>query len=404
MLSVLLFAFAFAGETNCNQIANYKDFYQCSLKRHPLSEVANLKTLEGEAFIEQAGQWQNPDLDVKSVAGSKAGEQVGSTELSVAVPVSQLWKKGARMSLAEAEKKRSDLDAKGTLLDVKKSLIKDLYRLGQINHEMELVDETLSAFGTIQRQFRSRKARGPEQEVTLNLVELATSDYELKKNRLVTERLEIVSRFKGIWGADFEVKPELLPARKAKWPTVTLNSGAGQSLEVQRVVADAEAAAAEKKAVDRESWPEVRIGPAVERTTEGPTQYYSYGVTASVTLPILTWNGGSRKLADVRARQARFVADYTQQKSNLESEIHLKQYNAAVASLKAAFGKDELNRKHQRVENLARQGLLAGNLVIEAHRQLFEYTVSQHEHENNAIESFIELQTLRGEDFEEILK
>lgn len=404
MLSILMtLSLVFANDGSCAKIANYKDFYLCSLKKHPLSEVAALKAREGEAYLEQAGQWQNPNLDLKTVSGHSGGEQVGSTELAIAVPLTQIWTRGAKTSLAEAEKKRVEVDAKGLLLGAKKELIRDIYRLRQIQDESLLVDETLKTFGTIQKQIRGRRVKGPEHEVTLSLVELATSDYELKRNHLTTERLEIMSRLKGIWGPSFDVKPQYLPPTKEKWPTITDTQGSSPSLEVQRVLAETEKTIAEKKVIDRESWPELKVGPVIERATEGPNQYYSYGVTVSVTLPVLSWNGGARKLADARADQARFIADYTQKKSQLESEIFLQKYTSAVSSLKAAASWDDIRRKHVRVESLFHQGFLAGSLVIEAHRQLYEYTVSQHEHEHAAIEAFLELKTLRGEEIEEIL-
>lgn len=400
---ILTTSLAFGAGGNCAAIQSHRDFYACSLQKHPLSEVAGLKAKEGEAFLEQAGQWRNPDLDLRTVTGDRAGEKVGSTELTVAIPLTQLWTRGARTSVAEAEKKRSEIDAKDMLLGVKKDLIRDIYRLRQIDDERALLDETLTTFAKIGKQLRGRRARGPEQEVTLSLVELAASDYELKKNRLETEKLEIASRMKGIWGSSFEVRPQFLPPPKSKWPSID-GVAAEPSLEVQRALADAEKSAAEKKLAERESWPELRVGPAIERATDGPNQFYSYGVTMSITLPVLSWNGGSRKLADTRAEQARFVADYMQKKSRLENEIHLRKYQSALSSMKSAASKDDLHRKHDRVENLFRQGLLPGSLVIEAHRQLYEYTVSQHEHENAAVDAFLELKTLRGEDVEEILQ
>lgn len=400
----LTFSLAVAAGDACESPRDYKTFYACSLKRHPLSEAANLKAQEGEAYLDQAAQWENPSLDMKTVTGTNGGENVGSTEITVAIPLTQLWTRAAKNSLAMADKKKTEIEAMDTLLGVKKDLIRDVYRLRQIEHEAGLIKETLDTFATIQRQFKSRRARGPEQEVTLNLVELATSDYQLKENRLMTERLEIISRMKGIWGADFEIKPEFLPPPHVNWPAIDDKKASSPSLEVQRVLAEAERTIAEKKVVDRQSWPELKIGPAIERTSEGPSQFYQYGVTMSVTLPLLTWNQGSRKLAETRATQARFIADYTKNKSQLESEIHLKKYLAAVSSLKLAFKDTEMTKKHARVESLYKQGLLTGSLVIEAHRQQYEYTVSQHEHENAAIEAFLELKTLRGEDIEEILQ
>ena len=60
-------------------------------------------------------------------------------------------------------------------------------------------------------------------------------------------------------------------------------------------------------------------------------------------------------------------------------------------------------KKHLRVDSYFRQGLASGGLVIEAHRQMFEFMQSQHEHENAAIEAYINLMTLVGGEVEGIL-
>lgn len=393
----------FAQGTNCSNIKNYKDFYRCSLEKHPKFEVSRLKAEEGSALEEKASQWKNPDLDMKSVLGTNAGESVGSTEVSLSIPLNQIWVRGAQQDLASAEKRIVNIEAKETLLEAKKSLIKDLYRMRQIDDEMELSDEVLKAFDTIRKQFRGRLARSPEQEITLNLVELASSDYELKRNHLVTEKSEISSRLKSIWQSQTEIKKDHLPPFKEKWPDILDSIKMSPSIESQKLVAESERALAEKRLVDRESWPEFKAGPVIERSTEGPSQYYSYGFNLSVSLPIFSINGGARKLASTRAQQAKLMSDYAIKKADLEKDILVQKYRSAVASLKKSSNREDVKNKHHRIDSLFKQGLASGALVIEAHRQITQYTESQHEHENAAIEAFIELKTLGGEDIEEIL-
>jgi len=383
---------------------NHKDFYYCSLEKHPKYEISKLKELEGDSLVDKASQWQNPDATLKSVTGSKAGEQVGGTELEMTFSISQTWIRSAQKEIAEADKKISNIEAKETLLSVQKELIKDLYRLRQVDIELDLVNETLATFDTIRKQYRGKLARGPEQEITFNLVELATSDYELKKNHLTTEKAEITSKIKAIWGPEFELKKTYLPPLKEKWAEISSAISMKSSFEVQKAIVEGEKALAEQNLVQKESWPSMGIGPVIARNTEGPSQYFSYGINFSMTLPLVSINGGSRKLAESKMLQAKHSSDWAIKKSQSEKEILLQKYKSSVESLKKSSNQSEINKKHQKIDNLFRQGLASGGLIIEAHRQITEYTESQHEHENAAIEAFLEIKTLSGDSFEEIFE
>ncbi len=355
-------------------------------------------------MVDKASQFENPEVGVKSVSGSISGENTGNTEVSLSFSLSQLWKRGPIKDIARADRKLADIESKEILLSVKKSLIKDLFRMRQVDDELDLVNETLAAFETIKRQFRGRLAKGPEQEITLSLVELASGDYELKRTHLMTEKAEIIAQLRALWGPEFEIKKSFLPPPKKLWPSISDKISVSSSFEIQKIAAETEKALAEQGQARSESWPSVSIGPVVERSTDGPRQYYSYGVNAVISLPILTINGGSRNLAEARVKAARLMSDYSVKKSLTEKEILLQRYKSSIESLKRAVSHDEVVKKHNRVDGLFRQGLASGGLVIEAHRQINEFTAAQHEHENSAIEAYLEIKALSGEDIEEIFK
>lgn len=401
---MLLVHFAKADQVSCSTIKSFKDFYLCTLEKHPKYSVSKLKVAEGEAAVEKASQWQNPEVSLKSTGGDRAGEKVGSTELAATFSVSQLWMRGSRKELAEAEKRIVGIESMESLLSAQKGLIKDLYRLRQLDTELELVNETLLTFDTIRKQYKGKLARGPEQEITLNLVELATSDYELRKNHLSTEKSEIVSNVSAIWGAGFEIKKEFLPPVKISWPELSRIQNISHSYETQKLIAENEKALVEMQLVQKESWPSLSVGPVLERSTEGPTQYMNYGITMNMSFPLVSLNGGARRLAETKAMQTQLMSDWALKKSQNEKEILIKKYQSSVESLKKSSSQDEIRKKHQKIDGLFRQGLASGGLVIEAHRQIIEYTTAQNEHENSAIEAFLEIKTLSGESFEEIFQ
>lgn len=406
MLFVLLsffFQVAHADVSSCEKAHSFRDFYSCSLKKHPKLSIAEQKNAEGAALVEKAGQWQNPELAFKSVGGKQLGEAVGSTEITLSIPISQLWTLGPQKNVANAERRIAELEARGIVLEVKEELIRDLFRLRQIEDDQELVEETLSAFETIKRQLGARRARGPDQEITLSLVQLATSDYLLKRNHLQVEKSEIHSKLKAIWGRDFEIKKQFLPPLKDSWPKVPAAAGIAQNLSVQKALAVTERSSAEHSVAKSESWPSISVGPVMERNTSGPVQSWSHGFNLTVGLPIFSLNGGARKLSEARAIQAELESTYAIKKFHSEREILAMKYRTAVDSLAKSSSREEVKKKHHRVDSFFKQGLASGGLVIEAHRQIVEYMQSQHEHENAAIDAYIDLMTLTGGDIEGIL-
>lgn len=408
MISVIAFLTtsisAWAAPDYCGSVRNFQEFYQCTLEKHPRMAIAREKTNEADAVYERAAQWKNPDLNVKTVGGKIAGENNGSTEVTVLVPASQLWIRGAQKDMAEAEKRVIEVEAKQTILEFKKEIIGDLIRARQIDESLDVVNETLDAFKTIQGQLNARRARGPDQEITLNLVQLASSDYQLKRNHLVVEKGGILSKFRAIWGHGFELKKEFLPPIRTKWPEVKLASGVGQNLAVQKAVATAEQAAAGYRLTKLETMPAISVGPTMERTTSGPSRSWSFGFTVAASLPIFSFNGGSRAVAKSQAMQAELDSAYAVKKFDFEREILLQRYRSAVESLSVSSSRAELRNKHNRVDSYFRQGLASGGLVIEAHRQIVEYQNSQHEHEDTAVDAYIDLMVLTGGDVEGIIR
>ncbi len=399
----LFFNSVFAAD--CNSPKSHSEFFSCSLERHPEFEISKLKSAEADAALSQASQWQNPELEFKSTSGRNAGKNVSGAELSLSIPVSQIWTRSAKKNAGKAEQQVIQIESTERLLEVQKSLLKDIFRLRQIEDETEITAESIRAFDRIKSQLRSRKARGPEQEITLNLVDLASSDYDLKLNALNIEKSEITSRLKALWSPEFKIEKRFLPPLKSKWPQLSKEASIGQSLHIRRTAAQAERARAEHRLADSESWPALSVGPTVERSKDGETEFTSYGVNANLTLPLFSLNGGSRRLAETRSRQAELNANYAIKRAELEKGILIERYQSSVNSLVKYARHNDSNKKHAAIDSLFERGLASGSIIIEAHRQISEFTESQHKNELTALDAYLEIKTLSGDaNLEEISK
>lgn len=393
------------GKTVCQDSKSPLELFQCTVKNHPTQTLREQTDTTADALISQSKQFENPSLGVRTVTGSVAGETTGATEVSMSVPISSyIIGRTSRIEQAEADAKMMKNDFEEEIFKIKAEVIKDFYRLRQVGDELAMVDEALGMFSSVERQLRSRPARGPEQEITLNLVTLVQGDYELKKNRLITEKAEISSRLKVIWGEGFQPTVKILPPFRTNWPEVKGELKMDTHFELKRTAAELEKATADKNVAIAESWPKVAIGPTVERETAGGTVAYSYGLNVGVDIPIFSINSGGRQVAEARRIRSQMVHDLTIRKVQAENEIIANKYKAAVDSLKRSSTKESLVKNHARIDSLFRQGMAAGTVIVEAHRQIMEFTLSQHEHELTAVDSLVNLYQLQGRDIAEVIK
>lgn len=389
----------------CASARTPSELYGCLIESHPVMSLKASTERIREGLLDQASQFENPSLDLRTVTGTAGGETTGATELNLSLPVSSyVIGRGAKQDLARAEGRAQELELERELHDTRREALRDLHRLRQVGEELALVTEALETFGSIERQLRRRAARGPEQEITLNLVSLVQGDYELKKNHLVTEGDEIRSRLKVALGNAGEIRSHWLPPLRQKWPEIAAIATLDRHFEVLKSQTELASAEAEQGVARAASWPKVAAGPTVERATTGPATTYAYGINVSLELPIFSINSGGRKLAEARKIRAESLHATSLLKARLENEILLKKYRSAVESLRKSAVRESLGKNHERIDALFRQGLTGGSSVIEAHRQIYEFVVSQNEHEMTAVETLISIYQLEGKDPGEILK
>lgn len=394
-----------AEDLNCLPVKSVEGLYECIVKNHPEIKGAELSVEAAKSTKDKITQLPNPEVTLSSMQGKNAGESEGSTELGLSIDLTETIVKRASLGkLGRAEEKLLIVNAQESVFQAKAQALKSLYRYRQVIDELDLVTEALETFKKIENQFKARRVRGPEQTVTLNLVELAQGDYELQRNHLNAEKTKIETDFKGVFGEAFILKKEWLPKLKKNWPQISGNELLKETFEVRKFEAEKEKAEAEKSIATVDALPKIAAGPSVQRTTTGQTQYMSYGFNLTVGVPIFSLNGGGRSLAEKNLTRSKYTYEYALKKSDLEKKLLLQRYSSATESLKKAITLESLKKKHDQIDSLFRQGLAAGPTVIEAHRQISEFHKSQHEHEMEALESLMYLNVLSNKEMGEVLK
>jgi cobalt-zinc-cadmium efflux system outer membrane protein len=389
----------------CSRLASPQDVIDCALSNHPEAQRARLSNQQAENLEDAASQRPNPEIAGKSVFGSSLGDDVINHELNLAHTVELGGKRGARMDKALAEKETVAASSQRSREEVLLETLHSLYRLRQIQAELHTLDEALETFGRIQRQFRSRPRRTPEQEVSLGVFDIAEGDYQLRRAALEVELATHTREIELATGREFEPSGNVLPPKRKSWPKLqdetapaSFKGSAMNSVRAGLKLAEAELSVAQSL-----SWPNLKIGPSFESQTSGPFTFQTYGVNLSFELPIFQINGGGRAVARTGLDLAERSLTLRERELSNQRKILLQKYDFSVKAVQTSLTHSELEKKHRSTDALFARGIIPSSLVIEAHRQIVDFTKNQNEQELSALEALWKIYVLEGRAFEEKL-
>lgn len=381
----------------CPDTKTAQSVLKCIQAKHPTVQLQGQKVGAAQALEDEAGQIPNPEIGGSYVRGNNLGDVVAEAEVSLNQEIEIGGKRGARIDKAKAELGVAKSEEKATLQNVTIQAVVNLYRLRQINEEGSVLDEALHTYRKIQRQYKRRKTLSPELEVSLNVFQLAESDYQFQKESLEEERRHLEKFFKLSTGLTIDQVSKVAPKRKQTWPKVSeKTTGSPQNAEVLISKANLDVANAEVDVQKSLSWPNITVSPTYRKDWDGGVNFDSYGVGVSLPLPLWNLNGGgraraykSKAAAETRFRQSAFRAQ-------TQRSIKVRTYTNSVKTLKSARTYKEVQRKHGKLERLFHRGVVSSPLVIEAHRQILDFLRSQNEHEIRALEALWAIYAIDG--------
>ncbi|MBO9665375.1 MAG: TolC family protein [Bdellovibrio sp.] len=387
-----------ADTISCGGMKSYREVISCAEQNAP--EILQLEATSKakKAHVDVATQWLNPELALQSVSGTSQSDRKTETDVSLAFPIELGSKRSGRKQVAEANSARSESELLLAKSQVRKTAFLKLTRLRQILDEVELVEESRETFTKLVRQYESRPARSPEQDVSLTVFKIAKSEYGLKRLEFDEELSDLESYFKISTGLTLEDLKKVLPPKVAKWPALKAQ-GANpvKSPTLAMLEAEVNAAHGELRQAQGDSWPTLLLGPSAKFSEEAGENLQQWGFNLSFPLPVFNTNGAGRSAAKLAAQSAEQRKSIGIQQLELQRASLEKTYKKSVFAFESAPGGKDLEQKHKTVEGLFMRGLVSSSLVIEAHRSLVEFEKIRNERELRAMEAFLEIQTLNGE-------
>lgn len=395
-LFLLAAAPAVAAEPACPALTSPQSVLDCALRVHPAAKGSAALLAQAEALGSAAGQRPNPEAEGTGVFGDSQDQ----IQVSLLHTFETGGKRGRRLDRARAEALELGAEALSVKEEIAVDTVSGLYRLRQIREELKLLQEALDTFSRIARQLRARPRRSPEQEVSLSVFQLAERDYSVKRSALEGETLALRRGLELGLGAPLPDSDSVLPARPSQWPDLgvpgTLAALRGSS--ALRAAAALEAAQAELGSARAAAYPDVKLGPSVLRQKNGPGEGSStlLGAGLSLPLPLYQRNAGGKRLAARAVETALARSSAAMATLGAQRDAEFVRYRAATSTLVQAGDTEKLEAEHEKMEGLYERGLIPSALVIEAHRQMVDYTRDLNEQELSAIRALWTIYAIEG--------
>lgn len=363
---------------------SYENLVKCAIEQSfeiQISEqnVNATRNLEGIAK-----QLLNPELQIQNL---QKGSEKSETSATLLFDVRLGGKKSAALNEAQAEIQKANAEGDLARAQFKLELTLKLYRLAQLNHESKIEKETVSTFTKIIKQYKNKAALTPEQEVSLSIFTISTSEHQANLVKLKNESQKLIQEIISSTRLTEELIIKNLPGHKSNWPEVSEKAQIDSSPNVRFASGELFVAKALKEKADAEVWPDLKIGPSVKLQKDGSGSENFVGLSLSMPLPFLNQNSAGRVYSQQKVVEAQLNHTLVNRKiSGLRVQLTRK-YRDTVLSLKSLISDDSAEEKHKQIERHFFKGMISISLVIEAHRQLIEFEQKRNDSEREAIEA-----------------
>jgi len=374
---------ALASQSDCS-VSNYEQLVRCSLIRSKNLQISNQKLKTAEQLEIAASQWVNPEIDVESVSKNSDIRQEAAT---LYFHLSLGGKRSARITQARAEYDKAALSIELEKQSERLGLMLSYYRLSHLRAEIILEEESVATFSKVIKQYQGRSALSPEQDVSFSVFKMALADHQLNLVNIRSTFENLIADVMLSTGLDRDTILKNLPNNRTKWPTVEQSTDTLNAPQVKLAQSEVSLSKSQKSIANADSWPELKIGPTIQRNKQGNETENLAGVSLSMPLPVFSWNGGERELARQKVIESEMSLEYEKNKiSALRGQL-VNRYRSTTEMLKNTLSSKAVSDKHEKIEKQFFKGTVPSSLIIEAHRQLFDLESKRNESERIAIES-----------------
>lgn len=403
MLTILVLAFAAlslraeATEAYCTKPLSTADVLACAERYHPDARKTESNSTLIEGLRRSSVQYANPSVALQTTKGKNFNDTVGEDSVTLSQLLEIGGKRSARRRIGEAQIQAVNVSTMLTKAQIRMQALLALIRYRQLVGEIAVLEEALTTYERVHRQFASRPRLSPDQQVTFSLFKLSMGDYRHRRAALEAEKRKNEYYFKLIPELNVEEALKHLPPRLAKWPRFDATPKTIENAPTyQAALAEFKEAEASADLADANAWPDPTISLIGTREVDGFAAFNRYGLGLSFPLPVWNLNGGERRQALAEKAKAEIEARKVASQVGLDRANLILSYDGFVKSFELAPQPKDIEAKHKNTESLFYRGVISGVLVIEAHRQMLDFTQSQNELEFETAQALLNLYLLDG--------
>ena len=377
----------------------YQELLRCMTDKSADIRISDQQLKAATQLDGVARQWVNPELSASSVqrSGNKS-----ETTASLLFNVRLGGKRSALINEARGEIDKAAANRDLNSAQAKLNIVLRLYEISHLNNEIKIEEESVKTFAKIVGQFQRRPALSPEQQVSLSVFKMALADHQLNLTKIKNDQEKIILELISLTGVSREAIVSNLPGPRKAWPEVNSENQVESSPHMRFAAGELKVARSQKEKANADSWPDLKVGPAVRIVNDGVNNESFYGAAISIPLPVFSLNGAGRAYGQERLVEAQMGYDLTQRKVTSLREQLIKKYRETVLALKDSLSNQVIEDRHEQMEKLFFKGVVPSSLVIEAHRQLIELEQKKNESTREAIEALGSLYIIDNK-FSEVL-
>lgn len=370
------------------QIKSAAGFYRCALYSDKRVTSLKLREEERAGRKREAAQFQNPEVESEFSFSSESSQNV-----SIVQPIDIGGRRSSRIKIAQAENKISSIEDNSTVAEIATNLAVSLVRYRQMRTRSSLLLEMKNSLRHLTNRLRVKAVRTPEEKTALTI-------FSMHQTVLDTQILTLKRRF-NLVKADLEASigrelgdsEQLISSEKKDWPS--LNSiSIKETFKSRLAAASVEQIQGEVELQKSLAWPELAIGPLMERQAGSET---SWGARVEFTIPIFNNNSGGRQRSRAELSRAQAIVIRTQFKESSKVKVLVEQYKDVTKFLKNSPSQKSLKKSTARSLKLFSRGMIQPSAIVESYRSTLETLEAIQEKELIAYQLYWMLRSFSGD-------
>lgn len=382
--SALLSLDAFAQPSAACKPSGYQQLLKCLIEQSADIRISDQQLKATSELDGVARRWINPELSAENV--QRSGNQ-SETTASLLFNIRLGGKRSAAINEARGEIDKAAANRDLNVAQAKLDIALRLYEISHLNGEIKIEEESVQTFSKIVGQYQKKPALSPDQQVSLSVFKMSLADHQLNLTKIRNDQEKIVQELVSSSGVPREIILGNLPGPRKNWPEIAVGNEVKASPHMRYAAGEVQIARSQKEKANAESWPDLKIGPAMRIVKNGANSDNFYGAAISIPLPVFSVNKSGRAYGQEKLVEAEMEYEFTQRKVNSLREQLIKKYRETVAVLNSSLSTQVIEDRHEQMEKLFFKGVVPSSLVIEAHRQLIDLEQKKNESIRAAIEA-----------------